>query len=84
MMRLAAIIERFGRIAAWACVALIFVTIFDVITREFSQSSWGSLRAFSAWQQTEFGSTKLQEVEWHLHTVLFLMCRGSGAALPKT
>jgi TRAP-type mannitol/chloroaromatic compound transport system permease small subunit len=80
MMRLAATIERFvticGRIAAWACVALIFVTMFDVITREFSQSSWGPLRGFSAWQQTEFGSTRLQELEWHLHTVLFLLCLG--------
>jgi TRAP-type mannitol/chloroaromatic compound transport system permease small subunit len=80
MTRLAATIERFvticGRIAAWACLALILVTMFDVVTREFSQSSWGALRAFSAWQQTEFGSTKLQELEWHFHTMLFLLCLG--------
>ncbi len=79
-MRLAALLERCvtvcGRIAAWAGVALIFVTMFDVVTREMTQSSWSALRAFSAWQQTEFGSTKLQELEWHFHAMLFLLCLG--------
>lgn len=80
MTRLAAAFERVvsacGRAAAWAGVALILVTMFDVATREFTRSSWESLRAFSAWQQANFGSTMLQELEWHLHTVLFTLCIG--------
>lgn len=65
-----------GRIAAWAGLALIAVTLFDVITRNLSQAAWQPLSDFAAWQQSAFGSTPLQELEWHLHTVLFLFCLG--------
>ncbi len=65
-----------GRIAAWVGIALVLVTVFDVITRNFSQSSWDVLRTLSATQQKVFGSTQLQELEWHLHTILFLFCLG--------
>src|SRR5690606_19477710 len=30
----------------------------------------------SSWFHREIGSTKLQEVEWHLHATLFLLCIG--------
>jgi len=53
-------IVRVGRIAAWAGVALIAITIFDVVTRRF----------------LVLGSTKLQELEWHFHAVLFALCIG--------
>ena len=53
-------IVEIGKIAAWAGLALILVTIFDVITRRFFV----------------LGSTKLQEAEWHLHTILFVFCLG--------
>lgn len=80
MTRLADALDRLvaacGRLAAWAGVLLIAVTLFDVVTREFTQSSWEALRSFSAWQQSAFGSTMLQELEWHLHTMLFLLCIG--------
>lgn len=49
------LVTAIARVAAWASVLLIAVTIFDVITRRF----------------LVLGSTKLQELEWHLHTVLF-------------
>ena len=49
-----------GRIAAWLAIPLIFVIIFDVITRRFFV----------------LGSTKLQELEWHIHAALFLFCLG--------
>ena len=49
-----------GRIGAWISVPLMIVIIFDVITRRF----------------LVLGSTKLQEGEWHLHAVLFLLCLG--------
>jgi TRAP-type mannitol/chloroaromatic compound transport system permease small subunit len=53
-------ITRIGQVAAWAGVALITVTIFDVVTRRFFV----------------MGSTKLQELEWHFHVVLFAFCLG--------
>lgn len=52
------VLTRAGRIAAWAGVCLVAVTIFDVITRRF----------------LVLGSTKLQEAEWHFHVILFALC----------
>jgi len=49
-----------GRIGAWMSVPLMIVIVFDVITRRFFV----------------LGSTKLQEGEWHLHAILFLLCIG--------
>ena len=54
------LITRIGKVAAWAGLALIAVTIFDVVTRRF----------------LVLGSTKLQELEWHFHVVLFALCLG--------
>lgn len=50
----------FGKVGSWLAMPLIFVIIFDVITRRFFI----------------LGSTKLQEMEWHLHTALFLLTLG--------
>lgn len=69
-------VVRVGRIAAWAGLLLVLVTIADVTMRSATQSSWEFLRDLSAAQQRIFGSTALQELEWHLHTVLFLFCLG--------
>ena len=49
-----------GKIGSWLAIPLIFIIIFDIITRRFFI----------------FGSTKLQEMEWHLHTALFLLVIG--------
>ena len=49
-----------GRAATWIALALMIVIIFDVVSRRFFV----------------LGSTKLQELEWHLHTVLFIFCLG--------
>ena len=49
-----------GRIGAWISVPLMIIIVFDVITRRF----------------LVLGSTKLQEGEWHMHGVLFLLCLG--------
>lgn len=54
------VIVKIGKIAAWAGLALIAVTIFDVVTRRF----------------LVLGSTKLQELEWHFHVILFAFCLG--------
>lgn len=49
-----------ARVAAWAGVILIGITIFDVVTRRFFV----------------LGSTKLQELEWHFHVILFIFLLG--------
>lgn len=54
------VIVKIGKIAAWAGLALILITIFDVVTRRFFV----------------LGSTKLQELEWHFHVILFAFCIG--------
>jgi TRAP-type mannitol/chloroaromatic compound transport system permease small subunit len=57
-------IDRFvmaiGRASTWLALPLAAVIIFDVVTRRF----------------LVLGSTKLQELEWHLHAVLFMFCVG--------
>jgi len=62
--RLQEILDRFviliGRIGAWMTIPLMVVIVFDVITRRFFV----------------LGSTKLQEGEWHLNAILFLLCIG--------
>jgi TRAP-type mannitol/chloroaromatic compound transport system permease small subunit len=70
------VVVAVGQVAAWAGLALVLVTVFDVATRNLSQSSWEALRRFSETQQRVFGSTMLQDLEWHLHAVLFLFCLG--------
>lgn len=54
------IATRTGQWTAWLMLALMATIIFDVVSRRFFV----------------LGSTKLQEFEWHLHTVLFMLCLG--------
>lgn len=56
------LISRIGVAASWTAILLIIIIIFDVVTRRF----------------LVLGSTKLQEMEWHLHTILFGFCLGYG------
>lgn len=49
-----------GKIGSWLAIPLIFIIIFDIVTRRF----------------LVLGSTKLQEMEWHLHSALFLLVLG--------
>ncbi len=53
-------VRRVGQLAAWLAVVLMLIIVFDVITRRF----W------------VIGSTKLQDLEWHLHAALFLLTLG--------
>jgi TRAP-type mannitol/chloroaromatic compound transport system permease small subunit len=72
--RLRALVEGVGRFAKWLIVPMILVTLFDVVSRKFV-----GLQSATA---TVFGdllnSTRLQELEWHLHTALFALCLGFG------
>lgn len=57
---LSRIVIGVGKLAAWLAIPIIVVILFDVITRRF----------------LVLGSTKLQELQWHLHGILFLLCLG--------
>ena len=53
------VLRRIADAGAWAFIACIAVITIDVVTRKFG------------FQLPQLGSTRLQELEWHLHTVLF-------------
>ena len=55
--KLESMLEAIGKIGAWLSLPLIGIIIFDIISRRFFV----------------LGSTKLQEMEWHLHAALFLL-----------
>ena len=57
---LESLVKFFGKVGAWLSLPLIFIIIFDVITRRFFV----------------LGSTKIQELEWHLHSAIFLLALG--------
>jgi len=66
-IRLEQFVSFFGRLAAWASLPLMLVIIFDVVTRKLNLLQGSALDGIIT-------STKLQEAEWHLHAVLFLLC----------
>ncbi|MFN0184834.1 MAG: TRAP transporter small permease subunit [Aquabacterium sp.] len=53
------LLKRIADAGAWAFIACIAVITLDVVTRKFG------------FQFPGLGSTRLQELEWHLHGVLF-------------
>jgi len=46
---------RIGKLVAWLQLPIVVIILFDVISRRF----------------LELGSVMLQEIEWHLHAILF-------------
>ena len=54
-----AVLRRIAHAGAWAFIACIAVITLDVVTRKFG------------FQFPGMGSTRLQELEWHLHAALF-------------
>ena len=55
-----AVLSRIAHLFGWLFIALMVVICFDVVTRKFG------------FQLPIFGSTPLQELEWHIHGLLFL------------
>jgi TRAP-type mannitol/chloroaromatic compound transport system permease small subunit len=67
-------VDFVGRWASWLFVPLIIITVFDVAARKLVWLQiWlvGNLGRI-------FGSTLLQELEWHFHTALFALVLGYG------
>ncbi|SME89641.1 TRAP-type mannitol/chloroaromatic compound transport system, small permease component [Tistlia consotensis] len=70
---LSAVISAIGRLASWLFIPLALVIATDVVWRVWV----GSNPALTeSWFHREIGSTKMQEMEWHLHAALFLLCIG--------
>ncbi|PLX36366.1 MAG: C4-dicarboxylate ABC transporter permease [Hyphomicrobiales bacterium] len=66
---------KVGKLAAWLFIPLMLVITYDVTQRKI-------LDYYPDYLDTvfSFSSTKLQELEWHLHATLFLFCLGFGYA----
>jgi len=64
-----------GKMAAVLYVPMIVIILYDVIQRKYL--GYAPDFTSSVWYET-FSSTRLQEMEWHLHAVLFLMALGFG------
>lgn len=58
------VLERVARAAGWLFVALVVVICWDILTRKIG------------FQLPGFGSTPIQELEWHLHGMLFMFWLG--------
>ena len=69
-------VDWVGRFGSWFILPLVLITCYDVILRK--------LKFFYVWVLENFGrlvifeSTILQELEWHMHTVLFALVLGYG------
>ena len=60
------VLNRIGAAVGWLFLLMTLVIIFDVLSRKFG------------FQIPGMGSTRLQELEWHLHTALFSFWLGVG------
>ena len=74
-----------GKAGAWLFLPLILVIVFDVVTRRAEGEAWSALIWLQdglMWVKTGvedilgLTSTKLQELEWHLHAAIFALCFG--------
>lgn len=66
-----AIVNTIGRVAAYLFVPMMVIIFYDVSQRKILDFSGGFVDSIFY-----FSSTKLQELEWHLHAALFLLCLG--------
>lgn len=68
------LVDRVGRFGSWFAMPMILITAFDLFIRKT-----GVLQIWLVENVSEyFGSTLLQELEWHAHTVLFSLVLGFG------
>lgn len=67
-------VDRIGKLSTFCIIPLVFITMWDVFCRKLV---W-----IQIWLVENVGSifesTLLQELEWHFHTIVFLMVFGYG------
>lgn len=71
--RVATACRRIGRLGSWLILPLIAIIAFDVLARKlpFVQTA-----VQTTWLSAYLSPTRLQEFEWHLHAVIFLLAYG--------
>lgn len=72
--KLSAIVDAVGRFGSWFIVPLVLITVFDLGLRKTGEVQLWLIDNVSG----IFGSTLLQELEWHSHTVLFTLVLAYG------
>ena len=72
--RLSKFVDAVGRFGAWFILPLVLITVFDVCLRKTGEVQLWLVENVSS----IFGSTLLQELEWHSHTVLFTLVLAYG------
>lgn len=68
---LAAGVSGIGKLAALLSLPMMIVILLDIVSRKLTSIFPDITRSMF-----HISSTKLQETEWHLHAVLFLLCLG--------
>jgi TRAP-type mannitol/chloroaromatic compound transport system permease small subunit len=76
-------VDRVGGMGAWLILPLVLITVMDVIARKLVwEDSAGQMQGVQIFLVNHvsaiFGSTLLQELEWHFHTGLFALVLGYG------
>ncbi len=72
--RLRSLVDKVGRFGSWFAMPMILITVFDLGIRKTGWLQIWLIENISPY----FGSTLLQELEWHSHTVLFVLVLGFG------
>ena len=70
--KLREIVNRVGRASTWLLVPLVIITMWDVVARKLVWIQIFMVQNFGSF----FESTLMQEMEWHLHTVVFCLVLG--------
>lgn len=68
---LATLCTRTGIVASLLFAPMMLIIVYDVLQRKYLDIAPGFTN--TGWYQV-FTSTRIQEMQWHLHAVLFLMC----------
>ena len=67
-------VDAIGRFGSWFIMPLVLITVFGLGIRKTGVMQIWLVENVSSY----FGSTLLQELEWHFHTVLFTLVLGYG------
>ena len=67
-------VESIAKLATWGLAPLVLITMWDVVARKLVWIQIYMVANFGSF----FESTLMQEMEWHLHTVVFCMVLGYG------
>lgn len=67
------IVTAFGRVGAWFTVPLVVLVVFDAVARRFVRDL---PFVVDSGLYLYVNSPKIQDLEWHMHTVVFLLAIG--------